>query len=172
MCAELKSTRNPYQGSPSFWKAECRFQGVFALFVTEEVPVNHPWRVINFSSPSSVVMPASTVISCLTQPLAFFGMPLYVHIDSGTLFMSAKLRPLLVQKCIATSRTIPHNPQENGQCERVSATTWRYNSCVKFQGSCRIAVGTGVAGCIHSVQSSLCIATNATPQERLFSYNR
>ena len=45
-------------------------------------------------------------------------MPAYIHLDSRADFMSADQKNRLNEKSIATSRTIPYNPEGNGQAER------------------------------------------------------
>ena len=66
----------------------------------------------------------ATVISCLNQLFAIFGMPAYLHSDRGSSFMSKELADYLSSKGIATSRTTPYNPQSNGQTERYNGIIW------------------------------------------------
>ena len=61
---------------------------------------------------------ASTVISCLKQLFTLFGTPGFVHSDRGPAFMSRELISFLTNCGIACSKTLIHNAQGNGQCER------------------------------------------------------
>ena len=44
-------------------------------------------------------------------------MPAYIHSDREPSFMSSDLKNVLRGRGIATSRTTPYNPEDNGQCE-------------------------------------------------------
>ncbi|XP_068200687.1 uncharacterized protein [Palaemon carinicauda] len=54
-------------------------------------------------------MTTRTVISCVVQLFALFGMPVYIHTDRGASFMSEELKDFLMKKGVATSRTTPYN---------------------------------------------------------------
>nr|XP_045591172.1 uncharacterized protein LOC123753226 [Procambarus clarkii] len=60
-------------------------------------------------------MTTGTLIECLVQLFAIFGMPAYIHSDRETSFMSKELKGFLLKKVVATSRTTPYNPRGNGQ---------------------------------------------------------
>ena len=70
-------------------------------------------------------MTATTIIKCLCQLFAIFGMPSYIHTDRGSSFMSEQLKQFLQGRGIAMSRTTPYNPQGNGQVERYNGIIWR-----------------------------------------------
>ncbi|KRY33461.1 Retrovirus-related Pol polyprotein from transposon 17.6 [Trichinella spiralis] len=61
-----------------------------------------------------------TVSKYLTQLLYLFGMPAYIHTDRGSSFMSNDLKTYLHSISVLTSRTTAHNPQGNGQAERLT----------------------------------------------------
>ena len=67
-------------------------------------------------------MTSATIIGCLNQLFAIFGMAAYIHSDRGTLFMSAELVHYLTSKGIATSHTTLYNPRGNGQTERYNVS--------------------------------------------------
>lgn len=116
---------------------------------------------------------ANTVIKCLTQLFALFGLPAYVHSDRGSAFMSAELRQFLTRHGVCTSRTTPYNPRGNSQCERYNGIVWN-SVCLAIQsrGLKMSAWETVLPDALHSIRSLLCTATNATPHERLFTYQR
>lgn len=118
-------------------------------------------------------MTASTVIDRLCQLFSVFGMPSYIHSDRGSSFMSEELKHFLHDKGIVTSRTTAYNPQANGQVERLNGTLWRCISLAAKSRSLPITEWeTVLLDALHSIRSLLCTATNTTPHERLFTYNR
>ena len=116
---------------------------------------------------------SATVIRCLTQLFCIFGMSGRVHSDRGPSFMSKELKAFLQSKGVATSRTTPYNPQGNGQVERLNGTLWKaITLALKSRGLPLSSWELVLPQALHSIRSLLCTATNATPHERLFSYNR
>ncbi len=115
----------------------------------------------------------TTVQACFYQLFAVFGMPSYVHSDRGPSFLCQELKDFLHSHGIATSRTSPYNPRGNGQIERYNATLWKAIS-LKIQDAGLDAKHWEkfLPDALHSIRSLLCTATNATPHERLFTYNR
>ena len=102
-----------------------------------------------------------------------FGMPSYVHSDRGTSFMSSELRSFLHSKGIATSRTTSYNPEGNGQVERLNGTLWKAITLALKTRSLPVNCWKEVLpDCLHSIRSLLCTATNSTPHERMFSFER
>lgn len=118
-------------------------------------------------------MNTNTVINCLNQIFAIFGMPSYIHSDRGASFMSKDLRDFLCNMGIATSRTTPYNPQCNGQCERYNGVIWKnITLALASKGLNERQWETVLSEALHSIRSLLCTATNATPHEKLFSFQR
>ncbi len=118
-------------------------------------------------------MNASTLIKCFTQLFSLFGMPAFIHSDRGSSFMSAEFKTFLHGKGVATSRTTPYNPQGNGQVERLNGTLWKtINMSIKSHNADVSNWEHFLPQALHSIRSLLCTATNATPHERMFSYNR
>ena len=116
---------------------------------------------------------SSTVIKCLIQLFALFGMPAYIHSDRGACFVSEELRKFLHEKGISTSRTTSYSPQGNGQVERLNGTLWRTIQLALKSRNLPITHWEDVLlDALHSVRSLLCTATNCTPHERLFTYCR
>ena len=115
----------------------------------------------------------ATVIHCLIQVFAVFGMPQYIHSDRGSAFMSVELKTYLHGKGIATSRTTPYNPKGNGQVERLNGTLWK--TVTLALKSCKYEITQWelvLQDSLHAVRSLLCTETNATPHERMFSHRR
>ena len=118
-------------------------------------------------------MSTRTVIHCLSNLFSIFGMPAYVHSDRGSSFISDELQTFLHKKGIATSRTTAYNPQSNGQVERLNGSLWKAISlALKSRGLHIRYWETVLTDVLHSLRSLLCTATNETPHERLFRYNR
>ena len=114
-----------------------------------------------------------TVMNCLSQVFALFGMPAFIHSDRGASFMSEELKTFLHQKGVATSRTTPYNPKGNGQVERLNGTLWKTISLALRSNNMQTTQWeTVLPQALHSIRSLLCTATNTTPHERLFAFNR
>lgn len=118
-------------------------------------------------------MHTKTVIKCLEAVFSLCGMPNFIHSDRGSSFMSQELKMYLSQKGVATSRTTPYHPIGNGQVERYNGIIWK---------AICLALETHSMGkqhwemvlpqALHSVRSLLCTATNETPHERFFRFQR
>ena len=118
-------------------------------------------------------MTAPTVIKCLQEIFAMFGMAGYIHSDNGPSLVSKELREALLKLGIPYSNSSVYNPQGNGQVERFNATIWK---------SIQLALETRklhndqwevvLPAVLHSLRSLICVATNETPHERLFNYHR
>ena len=118
-------------------------------------------------------MTSATVINCLIQVFAIFGMPQYIHSDRGAAFMSNELKTFLHEKGIVTSRTTPYNPRGNGQVERLNGTLWKTVTLALKSRKHEISQWELVLqDSLHCVRSLLCTQTNATPHERMFSHRR
>lgn len=118
-------------------------------------------------------MTTQTVITCLTELFSVFGMPAYVHSDRGTSFMSSELREFLTSRGVAVSRTTPYNPQGNGQCERYNGIIWlAITLALKSRKLPVTRWETVLTDVLHSIRTLLCTATNCTPHERMFNFQR
>ena len=113
------------------------------------------------------------VIQCLSQLFSLFGMPAYIHSDRGSSFMSEELRHFLLNKGIATSRTTPYNPACNGQVEKYNGTVWKtIMMALETRGLPVTCWQEVLPDALHSLRSLLCTATNCTPHERFFKFER
>jgi hypothetical protein len=116
---------------------------------------------------------ASTVIRNLSELFSIFGLPAYVHSDRGSAFMSSELKTFLNDLGIAASRTTRYNPQGNGQCERYNGIIWK--SVTLLLRSRKLPPTHWeivLLDALHNIRSLLSTATNVTPHERLFNYQR
>ena len=87
--------------------------------------------------------------------------------------MSSELKTFLCQKGVATSRTASYNPAGNGQVERLNNTLWKTIMLILRSRKLSITYWQFVLDdALHSIRSLLCTATNCTPHERLFNYQR
>ena len=116
---------------------------------------------------------SSTVIKCLCQLFAIFGMPSYVHSDRGSNLISEELKQFFNGRGIATSRTSRYNPQGNGQCERYNGIVWKAVTLALKTHSLSISQWKEVLlDALHSIRSLLAAATDCTPHECMFTYQR
>ena len=116
---------------------------------------------------------ASTIIKCLSDLFAVFGMPMYIHSDRGSSLMSTELKTFCNSKGISTSRTTPYNPEGNGLVEKSNGTIWRsILVSLKSKNLPESAWQLVLPDVMHSIRTLLCTATNTTPHERLFGFNR
>ena len=118
-------------------------------------------------------MSSSTVIKCFNQLFALFGMPSYVHNDRAPDFLSQEVRDYLHGRGIATSKTSRYNPRGNGQAERFNGTIWKaVTLALKSKELPLSAWELVLPDALHSIRSLLCTATNCTPHERMFNFQR
>ena len=118
-------------------------------------------------------MTSRTVIKCFNQLFSLFGMPEYIHNDRAPDFLSEEVKNYLHSKGIATSRTSRYNPRGNGQIERYNGIIWQTVRLALTSKKLPLSAWESVLpDALHSIRSLLCTATNETPHERLFNYNR
>uniref|UniRef100_A0A2C9LUB8 Integrase catalytic domain-containing protein n=1 Tax=Biomphalaria glabrata TaxID=6526 RepID=A0A2C9LUB8_BIOGL len=67
-------------------------------------------------------MSSATVVKCLNELFALFGLSSYVHTDKGTSFMSAEVQKYLNERGVATSRSTARG---NGQIEKQNSSLWK-----------------------------------------------
>ena len=114
-----------------------------------------------------------TAIECLNNLFCLFGMPSYIHSDRGTSFTSKEFLNYLQFRGIASSRTTPYNPEGNGQVERYNGIIWKaVNLALKSRSLLPAQWEIVLPDALHSIRSLLCTATNCTPHERIFNYQR
>jgi hypothetical protein len=87
--------------------------------------------------------------------------------------MSDELKQFLHSKGIATSRTTPYNPRGNGQTEKYNHIIWKSVTLAVKSKNLPITHWESVLpDVLHSTRSLLSTATNCTPHERLFNFQR
>lgn len=118
-------------------------------------------------------MSTPTVIKCLDSIFTLCGMPGYTHSDRGKSFMSSDLVKYLTSRNIATSHGTPYHPIGNGQVERYNGVIWKAVRLALSSADLPITHWEKVLpDVLHSIRSLLSTATNATPHERFFNFNR
>ena len=114
-----------------------------------------------------------TVIHCLNQLFAIFGMPDMIHNDRATDFLSGETKQYLTSKGVATSKTSRYNPRCNGQVERLNGTLWKAIQVSIHSRKLKMSDWeTILPDALHAIRSLLCTATNVSPHERLFNFDR
>lgn len=125
-----------------------------------------------FSFPCSDIS-TKTVIKCLVQLFALFGLPSYIHSDRGASFMSSEFRNFLHMKGVATSRTTAYNPTGNSQVERYNGIIWKSITLALESKGLQISQWELVLpDVLHSIRSLLSTSTNETPHERFLKFSR
>ena len=118
-------------------------------------------------------MSALTVTSCFRKLFSLFGCPSSIHSDRGPQFMSREVCNFLMENDIAHTHSTPYHPQGNGQCERENATIWKaVQLALRSQKLPETHWESVLDSALHSIRSLLCTATNQTPHESFFSFNR
>ncbi|XP_065671968.1 uncharacterized protein LOC136089807 [Hydra vulgaris] len=93
--------------------------------------------------------------------------------DRGTCFMSKELCNFLNSQGVNLSRTTPHSPQGNGQCERYSGIIWKGILLpLKSKNLHTMSWEHVLPDVLHSTHSLLCTSNNATPHEKLFGFSQ
>ena len=116
---------------------------------------------------------ANTVIKCLTQLFSIFGLPASIHSDRGSAFISQELKSFLLKRGVTVSQTTPYNPAGNGQCEKYNGIIWKAITLgLKSKGLPVSNWEKVLPDALHSIRSLLCTATNETPHDRLFNFQR
>ena len=110
---------------------------------------------------------SATVISCLQQLFALFGVHGAIHSDRGAQLMGKEVHQFLTTLGVAHTRTTPYNPACNGQCERTNGTLWKtVLLALKTKGLNDGCWEMVLTDALNSMRSLLCTATNCTPHER------
>ena len=118
-------------------------------------------------------MTSKSVIKCFDNLFSLFGMPVMVHNDRATDFLSLDTKTYLQKKGIATSKTSRHNPRGNGQVEKLNGTLWKAILVTLHSRNMKASQWEDILpDALHSIRSLLCTSTNMTPHERLFNFPR
>lgn len=87
--------------------------------------------------------------------------------------MSEEVKHFLLRQGVSSSRTCPYNPRGNSQCERYNGIIWNTISlALEDQGLPIERWEEKLPEALHAIRSLLCTATNATPHERFFAFER
>ena len=142
------------------------YKNYYMLTITDEYtrfPIAFPCRN----------MEAKTVINCLKSLFKFFGMPSFVHSDRAKPFTSRELLDYFTRLDISTSYTSVYSPRGNEQCKQYNAIIWTaVKLALKSKNLPIEQWQVMLPEALHSIRSLVCTATNMTPHERMFNYNR
>ena len=118
-------------------------------------------------------MTTSTVMQCLDQIFTLCGTPGFIHSDNGSCFTSQEFKTYLIRRGISSSKSSIYHPTGNGQVERTVQTVWKtVQLAVKEAKLSHTQWEAVLADSLHAIRSLLCTATNVTPHERFFSFQR
>ena len=118
-------------------------------------------------------MSARTVIIELNKLFSIFGTPHAIHSDRGAQFESEELRNFLLNNNIVKTRTTPYRPQGNGQCERSNGTILKIINLALRERKLHKSNWEAVLNqALSSIRSLLSTATNETPHDRFFNFDR
>ena len=122
---------------------------------------------------SFVLMSAHNYYSMSMSVILYFWDASIYPFRWGSSFMSAELHQILLNKGIAASSTTAYNPACNGQVERYNVSVWKaITIALKTHGLMMEHWQNVLPDALHSLCSLLCTATNCSPHERLFNYER
>lgn len=116
---------------------------------------------------------ASTAIKHLDNLFSIFGLPGYVHSDRGPAFISDEYKNHLLSLGVPFSKSAAYNPRGNGQVERYNGIVWKGVELALH--SRKLGMNhweTVLPSVLHSIRTLVCTATNRTPHERLFGFQR
>ena len=103
-------------------------------------------------------MESSTIIRCLSNLFSMFGTVGYVHYDNGPSLKSSELRKFF---------------RGNSQVERYNGVIWKAIQLALSSEKLPLTHWEIVLPeVLHAQRTLLCTATNQTPHERLFSFQR
>ena len=118
-------------------------------------------------------MESSTIIRCLSNLFSMFGTVGYVHSDNGPSLISSELRKFFLDHGIGFSNSSKYNPRGNSQVERYNGVIWKAIQLALSSKKLPLTHWEIVLPeVLHAQRTLLCTATNQTPHERLFSFQR
>ena len=118
-------------------------------------------------------MATKTVINCLNSLFILYGFSSYIHSDRASTFLSRELKQCLSSRGIVSSHSSPYRPQGNSQCERANQTIWRTIKLLLHEKSLAEEHWKEMLQqALHCFRSLVCLATNETTHQRMFSIPR
>ena len=116
---------------------------------------------------------SDSAIKCCQQVFSTFGCPSSVHSDRAQCFKSSDFKEFMLQNGVLLTHTTPYHPTGNSQCERLNGTLWKAIKLALTSSNLPDTKWEQVLPtALHSIRSLLCVATNATPHERIFRHSR
>ena len=142
------------------------------------VPFKYLQVIIDEYSRFSFIFPCrdmttSTVIECLDKLFTLCGTPVFIHSDKRPAFTSNEFTSYLLQRRISSSKSSIYHPSGNGQAERTVQTVRKtIELALKEAGLSIKHWETVLPDAPHCIRSLLCTATNVSPHERFFNFQR
>ena len=180
ICSELK---------PRFKKMEEQTL-VKATKVFERINIDFKWPLCS-STPNKYIlmiideysrfpfafpcpnMHTQTVINCLNQLFSFRSMLNYIHSDNEKSFVLKELKEFLLKRGIASSKSSPYHPTGNSQVEHYIGVIWKaIRLALKTYNFGVLSWEAVLPDAIQSLRSLLNTATNSTPHELFFNFDR
>ena len=113
------------------------------------------------------------MIRCLTDIFSVFGIAGFVHSDNGPSLISSELRDFLRDHGVNYSSSSKYNPRGNSQVERYNGVIWKSIQLSLASKNLPITCWELVIPeVLHCQRTLLCTATNKTPHERMFAFER
>ena len=118
-------------------------------------------------------MTSSTVMQCLDKLVTLCGSPSCVHTDYGSAFSSYDFKQYLLRRGIASNKSSICHTSGKSQAEITMGTVWKaVKLALKTRALPESDYETVLDDVLHSMRSLLCVATNMTPHERFFNFQR
>ena len=116
---------------------------------------------------------APTLIKCVDSIYSLCGMPEYVHSHRGKSFILLKLVKYLTDSGIASIHSTPYHPIGIGQVESYNGIVWKAIRLALASKGLPVSHWERVLpDALHSIRSLLTTATNTSPHERFFNFQR
>ena len=100
-------------------------------------------------------------------------MPQYVHSDNAKFFLSGTVKDFLLKRGITSSKPSAYHPTGNASVERYVGVVWKSIRLALRSNNLTVSCWeTVLSETLHSLQSLLNTATNATTHELFFNFTR
>ena len=104
------------------------------------------------------------MIGVLSELFAVFGLPNYLHRESGVGFISGEIKSFLLERGIALSHSTPYNPMGSGQCEKIVGIIWKNLTLAQHSNHLQSHAWESVLQtALHSLRSPRCTSTGEKP---------
>ena len=112
-------------------------------------------------------------IECLDKLLTLYGTPEFIHSDNEPAFISHEFTSYLLHRGISSSKSSIYHPCGNEQAERTVQAVWKTIELALKDAGLSIRHWENILpDALHCTRSLLCTATNVSPHERFFKFQR